>query len=64
LRAKFTPDLFLNFWPIQERMSRLVCIEECCARQKLAQTFGERAFARGNSAGNPNCGHDVDVTGV
>src|SRR5437016_7799664 len=54
LRAKFTPDLFLNLRPIQQRMSCLVCIEEGCDRQKLAQTFDERAFTRGNSAGNPN----------
>ena len=38
-------------------MSRLVCIEECRDRQKLAQTFDERAFTRGNSAGDPNCRH-------
>jgi len=62
--AKFTPDLFLNFRPIQERMSRLVCVEECCGWEQLAQTFYESAFARGNSAGDPNCRHEVDVTGV
>ena len=39
-------------------MSRLVCIEKCRDRQKLAQTFDERAFTRGNSAGYPNCRHD------
>jgi hypothetical protein len=55
--AEFTPDLLLNFRPIQQRMSRRICIEECCARQKLAQTFYERAFTRGNSAGNPNRRH-------
>jgi len=38
-------------------MSRFVCIEERGGRQKLAQTFDERAFARGNSTGNPNCRH-------
>jgi hypothetical protein len=64
LCAEFTPDLLFNFRPIQERMSRLVCIEECCDRQKLAQTFDERALTRGNSAGNPNCRHDVDITGA
>jgi hypothetical protein len=52
------PNLFFHFRPIQERMSRLVCIEESSDRQKLAQTFDERAFTRGNSAGNPNCRHD------
>ena len=52
LRAKFAPDFFLNFRPIQKRMSRLVCVEECCGRLKLPQTFDERAFTRGNSAGN------------
>jgi hypothetical protein len=51
------PNLFFHFRPIQERMSRLVCIEESRDRQKLAQTFDERAFTRGNSAGNPNCRH-------
>jgi hypothetical protein len=56
------PDLLFNFRPIQERMSRLICIEECCDRQKLAQTFDERAFTRGNSAGDPNCRHDANVT--
>jgi hypothetical protein len=64
LRAKSTPDLLFNFRPIQERMSRFVRIEECCGRQKLAQTFDERAFTSGNSAGNPNCRHDADVTGA
>jgi hypothetical protein len=54
--------LFLNFWPIQERMSDLICIEECCVRQKLAETFDERAFARANSAGNSNCRHEANVT--
>jgi hypothetical protein len=49
--------MLLNFRPIQERMSRFVCIEECCGRQKFAQTFDERALSRGNSAGNPNCRH-------
>jgi hypothetical protein len=57
LPAKFTPDLLFNFRPIHERMSRLICIEKCCLRQKLAQTFDERAFSRGNSAGNPDCRH-------
>lgn len=57
LRAKFTPDLLLNFRTTQQRMSGLVRIEECRGRQKLAQTFDERAFTRGNSAGNPNCRH-------
>ena len=61
LRAKFTPDLLLNFPPIQQRMSRLVCIEECCGRQKLSQTFHESAFPRGNSAGNPNCRHESET---
>ena len=58
LRAKFTPDLLLNFRTTQQRMSGLVRIEECRGRQKLAKTFDERAFTRGNSAGNPNCRHD------
>ena len=62
LHAKFTSDLLLNFRPIQQRMSRRICIEECCARQKLAQTFYERAFTRGNSAGNPDGRHDPNVT--
>jgi hypothetical protein len=64
LRAKVAPDLFLNFRPIQERMCRLVCIEECCDRLKLAKTFDECAFTRGNSAGNPNRRHDMDITGA
>ena len=54
LPAKFATDLFFNFWPIQKRMNRFVCIEDCRDRQKLTQTFDERAFTRGNSAGNPN----------
>jgi hypothetical protein len=45
-------------------MSRLVCIEEYCDRQKLAQTFDECAFTRGNSAGNSDRWHDMDVTGA
>ena len=64
LRAKFTPDLLFNFGPTQQRMSRLVCIEECCDRQKLAQTFDECAFTRGNSASNSKCRHDANVTGA
>jgi hypothetical protein len=64
LRAKFAPDFFLNFRPIQKRMCRLVCIEECCDRLKLAKTFDECAFTRGNSAGNPNRRHDMDITGA
>ena len=36
LRAKVTPDLFLNFRPIQKRMRRLVCIEKGRNRQKFA----------------------------
>jgi hypothetical protein len=59
LRAKLTPDLPFNVRPIQERMSRFVRIEKCCDRQNLAQTFDERAFTRGNSAGDPNCRHDL-----
>ena len=57
LPAKVAPDLFLNFRPIQERMSRLIGVEERCDRQKLPQAFHERAFTRGNSAGNPNRRH-------
>src|SRR5215471_2079465 len=57
LRAKLAPDLFLNFRPIQERVSRLIGVEERCDRQELPQAFHERAFTRGNSAGNPNRRH-------
>ena len=56
-RAKVAPDLFLNFRPIQKRMRGLVCIEKGRKRQKFAQTLDQRAFTRGNSAGNPNCRH-------
>jgi hypothetical protein len=45
-------------------MSRRICIEESRDRQKLAQAFDERAFTRGNSAGNPNRRHDANLTGA
>jgi hypothetical protein len=38
-------------------MSRLICIEEFCGRQKLAQTFHKRAFTRGNSTGDSDRRH-------
>jgi hypothetical protein len=57
LRAKFTPNLFFHFRSIQKRMSRLVCIEESRDRHELAQTFDERAFTRGNSAGDSDRRH-------
>jgi hypothetical protein len=52
------PDLFFNFWPIQERMNSFVRIEKYCDRQKFAQTLHERAFTRGNPTRYPDCRHD------
>jgi hypothetical protein len=58
LRPELTADLFLYFRPTQKLMGRLVCIEECCRRQKFAQTFDEGAFPGGNPTRNPDRRHE------
>jgi len=57
---KLGEQLLFNFLKIDKLMSGPVGIEKFGPGHKLAEAIAERAFACGNSAGDSDCGHELN----